>query len=173
VLIGETSPQARGKAGMAPLTWLRKMVGRSHLRADGYAHHPYDYRNSPRRSSGGRDDVTIASLGRLTHELSRLARSHRLRTPHGGALPLYLTEYGYLVRGRFKMNPARAARYLPQAFSIALHNRNVKSMLQYGLVSAPIDVNWDSALLTSSGQQRPMFRSLRSWVSHARGALAK
>jgi hypothetical protein len=173
VLIGETSPQARGSAGTAPLTWLRKMVGRSHLRADGYAHHPYDYRNSPRHPSGGPNDVTIATLGRLTHELSRLARSHRLRTPHGGALPLYLTEYGYLVHGRFAMNQRRAASYLAQAFSIALHNGRVKSMLQYGLVSPPLSVSWDSSLIAANGSARRSFYALRSWVGHARGALAR
>jgi hypothetical protein len=71
------------------------------------------------------------------------------------------------------MNAGRAARYLPQAFGIALHNRRVKSMLQYGLVSPPTVVNWDSSLLATNGQARPMFTSLKSWVAHARGALAK
>jgi hypothetical protein len=173
VLIGETSPQARGRAGTAPLSWLRAMVGHSRLKADGYAHHPYDYRHSPRKVAGGKDDVTIASLGRLTKELSRLAHKRLLRTPHGGALPVYLTEYGYLVHGRFAMNPKKAAKYLPQAFSIALHNPHVKSMLQYGLVSPPMVVNWDSGLLANNGQARPMFVSLKSWVASARGALAK
>jgi Cellulase (glycosyl hydrolase family 5) len=173
VLIGETSPQARGRAGTAPLSWLRAMVGHSRLKADGYAHHPYDYRSSPRHVSSGKNDVTIASLGRLTKELSRLAHKRLLRTPHGGALPVYLTEYGYLVHGRFAMNAKKAAKYLPQAFSIALHNPRVKSMLQYGLVSPPQVVNWDSGLLATNGQARPMFFSLKSWVAHARGALAK
>jgi len=173
VLIGETSPQARGRAGMAPLTWLRAMVGHSKLKADGYAHHPYDYRSSPKHVSGGKNDVTIASLGRLTKELSRLAHKRLLRTPHGGALPLYLTEYGYLVHGRFAMNSKRAAKYLSQAFSIALHNPRVKSMLQYGLVSPPTIVNWDSSLIAANGQARPMYSSLKSWVAHARGALAR
>jgi Cellulase (glycosyl hydrolase family 5) len=173
VLIGETSPQARGRAGTAPLTWLRAMVGNSHLKADGYAHHPYDYRNSPHRVSGTRNDVTIASLGRLTHELSALARKHRLSTPRGGALPVYLTEYGYLVHGRFALNEKKAAKYLAQAFSIALHNPHVKSMLQYGLVSPPLSVNWDSSLIAANGHARRLYYSLQSWVKHARGALAK
>ena len=173
VLIGETSPQARGGAGMAPLTWLRAMVGRSHLRADGYAHHPYDYRNSPRRPSSGPNDVTIASLGRLTHELSVLAHRRLLRTPNGGALPVYLTEYGYLVHGRFAMDQRRAASYLAQAFSIALHNGRVKSMLQYGLVSPPFSVSWDSSVIAANGHARRTFYALRSWVGHARGSLAK
>jgi hypothetical protein len=173
VLIGETSPMARGRAGTAPLSWLRAMVGHSRLKADGYAHHPYDYRNSPRHVTGGKNDVTIASLGRLTKELSRLAHKRLLRTPHGGALPVYLTEYGYLVHGRFAMNQKRAAKYLTQAFSIALHNRHVKSMLQYGLVSPPLSVNWDSSLIAANGHSRRMYYSLKSWVRHARRALAR
>jgi hypothetical protein len=173
VLIGETSPQARGRAGMAPLTFLRRMVGHSHLFADGYAHHPYDYARSPHKRSKGRNDVTIATLGRLTHQLSVLRRKHRLRTRTGHVLPLYLTEYGYMVRGRFRLSSARQAKYLRQAFSIAYHNRHVKSMLQYGLVSPPFRVNWDTSLLNSHGHARRTFSSLRSWVRHAAVARAK
>jgi hypothetical protein len=167
VLIGETSPQARGRAGMAPLTFLRKMVGRSHLRADGYAHHPYDYTHSPTTKSRGPQDVTIATLGRLTRELHRLRAHHRLRTPRGGQLPLYLNEYGYMVSGRFKLRSSQEAAYLRRAFSIAYHNRHVRSMLQYGLVSPPFRVNWDTSLLTSKGHARKSFYALRSWAKHA------
>jgi hypothetical protein len=167
VLIGETSPQARGRAGMAPLTFLRKMVGRSHLRADGYAHHPYDYSHSPTTKSRGPQDVTIATLGRLTRELHRLKAKRRLRTPRGGQLPLYLNEYGYMVSGRFKLSSSREAAYLRRAFSIAYHNRHVRSMLQYGLVSPPFRANWDTSLLTNKGHARKQFYALRSWVKHA------
>ena len=171
VLIGETSPQARGSAGMAPLAFLRAMVGHSHLFADGYAHHPYDYSHSPTTRPRGRQDVTISTLGRLTHELSVLRRKRQLRTPSGRALPLYLTEYGYMVRGRFRLSAAKQASYLRKAFSIALHNPHVKSMLQYGLVSPPFRVNWDTSLLDSHGHARRTFSALRSWVKHA--AVAK
>ena len=68
---------------MAPLRFIRAIVGHSHLFADGYAHHPYDYSHSPSRPSRGRQDVTIATLGRLTHLLSVLQHKHRLRTPTG------------------------------------------------------------------------------------------
>jgi hypothetical protein len=173
VLIGETSPQARGHAGMAPLVFLHRMVGHSHLFADGYAHHPYDYARSPHKRSKGRRDVTMATLGRLTHELSFLRHKRRLRTPKGHVLPLYLTEYGYMVRGRFRLSARRQAKYLKQAFSIAYHNPHVKSMLQYGLVSPPMHVNWDTSLLNSHGHARRTFRSLRSWVRHAHVARAK
>jgi hypothetical protein len=167
VLIGETSPQARGSAGMAPLRFLRAMVGHSHLRADGYAHHPYDYAHSPHTRPAGSGDVTIANLGRLTGELSRLAHAHRLRTSRGGPPPLYLTEYGYFVHGRHALNQSRAAHYLQQAFSKALRNGRVRSMLQYGLVSPPFVVNWDTSLIAANGHPRRSFYSLRSWATHA------
>jgi hypothetical protein len=173
VLIGETSPQARGSAGMAPLTFLRAMVGHSHLFADGYAHHPYDYSHSPTTRPRGSQDVTISTLGRLTHELYVLRRHHRLRTPTGGTPQLYLTEYGYMVRGRFRLSTARQASYLRKAFSIALHNPHVKSMLQYGLVSPPFRVNWDTSLLNSHGRARRTYYALRSWVRHAAVAKAR
>jgi hypothetical protein len=173
VLIGETSPQARGRAGMAPLTFLSRMVGHSHLFADGYAHHPYDYARAPNRRSKGRRDVTMATLGRLTHKLSVLRHQRRLRTPTGHVLPLYLTEYGYMVRGRFRLSAARQAKYLRKAFSMAYHNPHVKSMLQYGLVSPPFHVNWDTSLLNSHGHARRTFSSLRSWVRHAAVAVAE
>jgi hypothetical protein len=173
VLIGETSPQARGSAGMAPLAFLHAMVGHSHLFADGYAHHPYDYSHSPTTRPRGRQDVTISTLGRLTHELSVLRHKRQLRTPKGGTLPLYLTEYGYMVRGRFRLSAARQASYLRKAFSIALHNPHVKSMLQYGLVSPPFRVNWDTSLLDSHGHARRTFSALRSWVRHAAVAKAR
>jgi hypothetical protein len=152
---------------MAPLTFLRKMVGHSHLRADGYAHHPYDYSHSPTTPSRGRQDVTIATLGRLTNALTRLRRSRHLRTPSGGTPQLYLTEYGYMVSGRFALSQSREARYLKKAFSIALHNPHVKSMLQYGLVSPPFRVNWDTSLLTHGGRPRRTFSALRSWARRA------
>ena len=171
VLVGETSPQARGSAGMAPLTFLREMVGHSHLFADGYAHHPYDYSHSPTSAPRGPQDVTISTLGRLTHELSMLRHKRQLRTSSGGTLPLYLTEYGYMVRGRFRLSASRQASYLRKAFSIALHNPHVKSMLQYGLVSPPFSVNWDTSLLDSRGHARRTFNALRSWTRHA--AIAK
>ncbi|HKN94682.1 MAG TPA: beta-galactosidase [Thermoleophilaceae bacterium] len=173
ILIGETSPQARGRAGMAPLTFLRRMVGHSHLFADGYAHHPYDYSHSPSTRPRGRDDVTISTLGRLTHELYVLRKHRRLRTRHGGTLPLYLTEYGYMVRGRFRLSSHRQASYLRKAFSIAYHNPHVKSMLQYGLVSPPFAVNWDTSLLNSHGHARRTFYALRSWVRGAAVAKAR
>jgi hypothetical protein len=167
VLIGETSPQARGSAGMAPLTFLRQMVGHSHLRADGYAHHPYDYTHSPTTRSRGPQDVTIATLGRLTSTLAQLRRGHHLQTPSGGTLQLYLTEYGYMVSGRYALSQSREASYLKKAFSIAYRNPHVKSMLQYGLVSPPFRVNWDTSLLTHGGHPRRTFSALRSWVQHA------
>ena len=48
VLIGETAPYASRK-GVAtpPLQFLRQLAARGGLKADGYAHHPYDFTHAP------------------------------------------------------------------------------------------------------------------------------
>ena len=109
VLIGETSPYERRGLSTAPLALLRKVtcVNRNYrrvgncprLRADGYAHHPYDFTHPPNYQYPGADNVTIGTLPRLTRALDRLARSGALRFNGGGRMPLYLTEYGYFATG--------------------------------------------------------------------------
>ena len=51
------------------------------LKADGYAHHPYDFRHAPNFQYPGADNVTIGTLSRLTRALDRLKRSGRA-APH-------------------------------------------------------------------------------------------
>ena len=89
------------------------------LMADGYAHHPYDFDHKPTLQVPGRDNVddqharppdarrstACAAAGGLTHA-------------GGGALDLYLTEYGYFRVGQAAgVRVASAAKYLSQAFA--------------------------------------------------------
>jgi hypothetical protein len=105
ILIGETAPYGQSKGRSTPPLWfLRKLVSHGRLRADGFAHHPYDFRHSIHYSYPGSDNVTMSGIGRLTRELRHLAHEKRLLTPHGKPLPVYLTEYGYM---RY---PSRGAR---------------------------------------------------------------
>ena len=53
------------------------------LKADGYAHHPYDFRHSPSFQYPGADNVTIGTLSRLTKGLDKLRKSGALRTSNG------------------------------------------------------------------------------------------
>ena len=182
VLIGETAPFA-SKPGRAtpPLKFLRQItcvnrryrrVGKcAPLTADGYAHHPYDYLHRPDQKYPGRDNVTMSGLGKLTKALDRLAKRKALRTPEGRRLDLYLTEFGYFARGKYKLSEKKRAKYLVMAFDIAQRNKRVKQMLQYLLVE-PNDIHafFDTSIIGRDGKMSRTFRKLRSWATKAGGA---
>jgi hypothetical protein len=172
VLIGETVPYAIKHLALAPLAFLRATTctdrhwhrhGCVGLRADGYAHHPYEFAHAPSARYPGSDNVTIGTLGRLTSGLAKLARSGALRTPAGAPLDLYQTEFGYFATGRRALPAARRAAYLRQAFAIARRNPHVREMLQYLLVQPPRKAGaFDTALLPRSGAITPAYRALRA-----------
>jgi hypothetical protein len=170
VLFGELAPQERRGKSLAPLTFLRKATRHAHFKADGLAHHPYAFTVGPHSRRGGRNDVTMGTLGRLTRTLHRLARAHRLRRPHGGSLPVYLTEYGYFARGPRSLGEARRAAYLRQGFAMALHNPSVREMTQYTLVAPPGNIVWDTSIVGQNGAPSPSFNALSSWTLGAIGA---
>jgi hypothetical protein len=182
VLIGETAPYKIRRRAIAPLQFLRDVAcaeGRgarlrkdlcTGLRADGFAHHPYDYRHSPTYKYRGSDNATLGTLSRLTNTLRGLRRSRALRTPRGGQLPVYLTEYGYFQSGKYALGPKRAG-YLRRAFAMANRNRHVKQMVQFGLVEAPLNfpgAYFDLSLIRNDGRLTPAFESLRAWAASAR-----
>jgi hypothetical protein len=117
ILIAETSPY-HGSRAMAPLTFLRRLACvtakykvdrkcvdalpvdvRAPLVADGYAHHPYEFRRAPNHKYKGADNVTIGTLSRLTKALDKLAKSRALATRKGKAPGVVLTEFGYFASG--------------------------------------------------------------------------
>jgi hypothetical protein len=185
VLIGETSPYGRPGLSTSPLAFLRKVacvnsnyrrVGRCpQLKADGYAHHPYDFRHAPGFEYPGEDNVTIGTLSRLTRALDRLRRSGALRFTRGGRMPLYLTEYGYFASGHRALPPRTRSRYLKQAYSIALRNRRVKSQMQYLLLTLPrgSGSTFNTGLVTASGKRLPQYNALRSWYRANRGRVKR
>src|SRR3954451_2114628 len=141
VLIGETSPfelGAKGRNATAPLKFLRGMTcaktnyrrakNCATLKTDGFAHHPYDFRHKPTYKYPGKDNVTLATLGRLTSALTKLKNANLLTTPSGGVPPVYLTEYGYLKSGKFRISESKRGAYLVQAFNLAQKNSHVKQM---------------------------------------------
>jgi hypothetical protein len=180
VLIGETAPYAQPGRATAPLAFLRDVAcvdnsyrptGRcTPLRADGYAHHPYDFERAPEDVRPGSDNVTIGSLARLTAALDRLADTGALRTPSGRPLDVYLTEFGYFRRGKRAIPEAKRAAYLQRAFEIAAQNRRVRQMLQYLLVSPPPDspsAFFDTAVITLAGRPEKPFVALAAWAREA------
>jgi Cellulase (glycosyl hydrolase family 5) len=185
VLIGETSPYGRPGLSTAPLAFLRKVacVNSSYrrtkkcpkLKADGYAHHPYDFRHAPNFEYPGADNVTIGTLSRLTRALDRLRRSGQLRTPGGGRMPLYLTEYGYFASGKRALPAKTRSRYLKQAYTIALRNGRVKSQMQYLLLTLPrgSDSTFNTGLVSRSGKRLPQFNALSSWYRSNRSRVKR
>jgi hypothetical protein len=186
VLFGETSPNGRPGLSTAPLAFLRKVacvnskykrVGHCpKLKADGYAHHPYDFRHAPNFKYPGDDNVTLGTLSRLTKALDKLSRSGALRKNGGGRMPLYLTEYGYFATGHRALPPKTRTRYLQQAYSIALKNSRVKSQLQYLLVSPPASSSsafFNLALLSTRGKKYPQFGGLQRWFKANRAKVKR
>jgi hypothetical protein len=170
VLFGELAPQERKGASTAPLTFIKKAIGRGRITADGFAHHPYAFTVSPTSKKGGPNDATMGTLGRLTKLLKKLAKAHKLRTPQGGSLPVYLTEYGYFARGPRFLGEGRRTAYLKQGFQMAQRNPAVRELVQYTLVSPPGNVVWDTSIIGSGGTPSPAFQALVNW---AQGAITK
>src|SRR3954463_9649935 len=96
-LLGEPVPYAIKGRAPSPLWFLRgatcvnrhwKRGCRKGLRADGYAHHPYDFTHSPHFRYPGKDNVTMGTLGRLNKALKRLPHNGSPRPPpRGGGEP--------------------------------------------------------------------------------------
>jgi cellulase (glycosyl hydrolase family 5) len=186
VLIGETSPYARPGFSTAPIAFLRslacvnkrwKRVRRCPvLKADGYAHHPYDLQHAPNYRYPGADNATMGTLSNLTRAIDRIARTGALRFNGGGRMPLYLTEFGYLQDGHRSLPPKQRSRYLAQAFGMALKNGRVKSQLHYLLVSPPKNAPgafFNTALMRRTGAKYPQYRALQRWYQRNRGRLKR
>ena len=168
ILIGETAPYASNKkVAQPPLTFLRALTKSGSLEADGYAHHPYDLLgNPPNYKFPGKDNVTIGTLSRLTSMLNSLARSDKLETPEGRPLDLFLTEFGYLRSGRKKVKESTRAKWVRQAYDIALKNSRVQQMLHFLLAQPATKYRFfDTSLTSQSGGRTATFNALRSWAS--------
>jgi hypothetical protein len=189
VLIGEFSPLATGSSreptrfASAPLAILRAVTCSkpnwkaarkcAPLLADGFAQHTYAFTSSPRKAVGTKDDVTIASLNRLTRALDLLARRRALRTPNGRRMELYLTEHGYFRSGTRRLPERTRARYLTQSFDIALKNSRVRELLQYMLVTPPkkLDV-FPTQIVGPDGSPTQSFDALEHWADQHAPRLA-
>lgn len=184
VLFGETAPYAsKPSRATPPLRFLRKVLcvnrryrpvnRRCRLRADGYAHHPYDYLHPPTYRYPGRDNVTMSGLKKLTKALDRLAKRRMLLTSEGRRLDVYLTEFGYFARGKYRLSNRKRAKYLVKAFDMAQRNPRVRQMLQYLLVRpSAVHAFFDTSIVSRRGRPSRPYRKLRSWAAKA-GAAGK
>ena len=194
VLMGETAPYEQKRRNgrlrtWAPVAFLRAVAcvdnrfKRSRkkcklLKADGYAHHPYDYRVAPNRVSKvarGRDNATMGQIGNLTRALSKLAKARALRTPKGKPVDVFLTEFGYFrknakTKKNYLGSEKKRGSYLVKAFSLAQKNRRIKQQLQYLLVEVSegdFGDFFDMSLLDSDNKETLPFTKLRSWAATA------
>ncbi|MDT7582201.1 MAG: hypothetical protein QOK35_3466 [Pseudonocardiales bacterium] len=132
-------------------------------RADGFAFHPHGTLLSPDRAYSNRDDVNLASLGRLEADLDRLQRAGRLH-PTTRRFDLYLDEYGYQTRP-----PDRTAGvslgtqdvWLQKAAYRAWRDPRVKLLTQYQWYDEPLRragsnyAGWQSGLRFVGGKAKP------------------
>jgi hypothetical protein len=167
ILMGETAPFVSRSPGIPPLRFLRQLacVDNNYrplrgkrcpaLKANGYAHHPYDLDRAPRRSNRGADSATIGTLSNLTRALRRLRG--RLR----GTSAVYLTEFGYASQGPHRIPESRRATYMKQAIGIARRTRGMRELVQYLLINTRNDP-FPTGLLTPTGTQTPSYAALKA-----------
>ena len=183
ILFGETVPYSLKRRSLSPLKFARqvlcvnaKYTKRSRtcprLRTDGFATHPYDALHKPTYRYPGADNVTIATLGRLTHALDRFSALGALRPRGRGRLPMYLTEFSYVIYKNHKkvLSESRRAKYLVQGFETARRNPRVAELVQFQLVQPPAGSPWDywqSYLITRAGTHAPAWTSLKTWADRA------
>jgi hypothetical protein len=175
VLIAETAPYKIKKRETAPLAFLRGVTctNRSFanprcgpLKADGYAHHPYDFDHAPTYRYPGADNATLATLGHLTTALDKLGASGALTDSAGKPLDVYLTEYGFFGTGHRKTSAKKRGKYTQKAFDLALANPRVHEMLQYLLVAPRKPYNFfDTSIVDGRGRPTSAFKALAKWAN--------
>jgi hypothetical protein len=182
LLLGELQPFAGIRAGSKktrPLAFLRELAcvnrrfrayrgkaakrrgctGRfRRLPGTGVAFHPYTLAGGPNVKVRNRDDASIATLGRVTRTIDRLAARHRLAH---GRLPLWITEFGFQSRppDPFATPIRRIPSFMAQSERIAFRNRRVLSFAQYPLVDDPALGGFQSGLRFKNGRAKPFVYS--------------
>jgi hypothetical protein len=151
VLIGEAAPSGH------PLRFIERAAKSlpGGLRADGWAHHPYQFlKISParpqRRYSGG-----IGNISTMKAMTRRLARTGKLRTAGGRPVGIYFTEFGYPRPGAYYgfFSEALRARYAVEAFQFAKRS-GARVLVWYQLYNqhgAPRPKLWDTGLIRPDG----------------------
>jgi hypothetical protein len=166
VLIGETAPSNK------PLRFLAGVAKGGGLRADGWAHHPYQFVNvAPGRPE--RRYTGISNVKKMKAEMRRLAARKLLRSPAGRAVPLYFTEFGYPVTGAYSgiFSEAKRADYSVRSMRLA-RAAGAQVMVWYQLYrpsQTAMKSLWDTGLVGRDGTESLVFKRLRA----ARASLAR
>jgi polysaccharide biosynthesis protein PslG len=156
VFIGEMA------SGKDALGLFRKVAARgANLRADGFAHHPFQFYTYP----GARElkYAGISNLAKMQAMLRDVARVRGVRSPSGGALPIYYTEFGYLRRGIYTMTETKRSQWTFAAYRLIKRQGAVKQFLWYQIYTPPVKkLLWDSSLLTPSNTPYRTFGAIQA-----------
>lgn len=166
VLVGEAAPSGH------PVRFLER-AARSvpgGLRADGWAHHPYQFVKVAPGRPQSRYSGGISNVPTMQAALRRLARERLLSTRAGEPVPIYFTEFGYPRPGAYygMFSEALRASYAVKAFQLA-KRAGVRAMVWYQLYNLPGSPRprlWDTGLISPDGDESLTYRRLRT-VRHS------
>jgi hypothetical protein len=182
VLLGALSPRGQrlrtSKTVMRPLLFLRRMGCRNDafrrirtgsckrfkkITGDGFAIHPYSGLHAPESAHRNRDDVALASVGRLARTLDRLQGVAAL-DPTTRRFGIYVDEYGYQTRPPDKYSGVALHRqdvWLQRAAFIAWRNPRIRLFTQYLWRDEPrlhgSYGGWQSGLRFVGGGAKPSY----------------
>jgi hypothetical protein len=184
VLIGALAPRGSSRrsenANLRPLEFVRafgcvdkkyKKLRSGRCRnfkpatADGFAFHPHGVLSAPEKPFRHRDDVSLASLSRLTGVLDRLQRAKRVQAS-GRRLDLYLDEFGYQTNPPDRLagiTLSQQDQWLQRAAYQAWRHKRVKLFTQYLWRDEPRSLNntyggWQSGLRFTDGRAKPSIK---------------
>jgi Cellulase (glycosyl hydrolase family 5) len=160
LLVGEAAPSGH------PVRFIERAARAlpGGLKADGWAHHPYQFvkvvpGRPQRRYSGG-----ISNIGQMKATMRRLARQRKLRTAAGRPLPLFFTEFGYPRPGAFYgfFSEALRTSYTLAAFRLA-KRYGAAVLVWYQLYNHPGRPRsgvWDTGLIGADGTPSGLYKRL-------------
>ncbi|MBE2316464.1 cellulase family glycosylhydrolase [Solirubrobacter sp. CPCC 204708] len=133
--------------------------------ADGFAFHPHGVLAAPEKVFPAQDDVSIASLSRLTSALDKLSNARRIKGTKR-KLDLYLDEFGYQTNPPDKFTGitlTQQDQWLQRAAYQAWRNPRVKLFAQYLWVDEPRSLNnetggWQSGVRFTDGRAKPSLK---------------
>jgi hypothetical protein len=150
---GVTSPRAT-PSGMSPLAFMTGMKAAG-ARLDAYAQNPYpvDRGETPFHSTCEHcDALTMANLPAIRADVTRLF----------GAVPLWLTEYGYQTNPPDRLlgvSYALQSRYIAEAALRVWQQPGVTMLINFLVRDEPSLGGWQSGLFTAGGAAKPAYRA--------------
>jgi hypothetical protein len=152
---GNNNPRGR-PSSVSPIAFMRALKAAGAAGFDAYAHHPYygSIDEGPSTQPHGRNAVTLANIGVLEREVTRL----------WGPKPIWITEYGYQTNPpdrAFGVTWAAQARYLTEAVAIARRDSRIAMLLWFLLRDEPRLAGWQSGLITAAGVEKPALAAFR------------